>query len=160
MALEPGHPEDDQQHNTDGNLRPLSNLVLWLLLLCGFSNIWMGPCFKILRTQTWYVFNICRKYAPSPGVVAPGGRRRRPTPGVFFHSIFLIFCRAPVNTLRPAPPEDYQQHNTEFAMRARNEIPAAASVPEDLFLREVSAYDPSILIVIFIAFVYSCIAVN
>jgi len=41
---------------------------------------------------------------------------------------------------RPSPPELYQLHNTEFAMKARSEVKAAASVPESLFLREVLPY--------------------
>lgn len=41
---------------------------------------------------------------------------------------------------RSAPPQDYQQRNAEFAMRARHELPAAASVSEELFLQEVLPY--------------------
>lgn len=41
---------------------------------------------------------------------------------------------------RPSPPEDYKLHNTEFALKARNEVKAAADVPESLFMREVLPY--------------------
>lgn len=41
---------------------------------------------------------------------------------------------------RPAPPEEYQQHNAQFAMRARQEFRPAASVSEEMFLKEVLPY--------------------
>lgn len=41
---------------------------------------------------------------------------------------------------RTLASESYQKHNSEFAMKARHELPVAASVPEDMFLREVLPY--------------------
>lgn len=44
------------------------------------------------------------------------------------------------HSYRPAPPEEYRQHNAFFAMRARREVPAVKDVPEDLFQHEVLPY--------------------
>eukprot|EP00929_Paragymnodinium_shiwhaense_P112132 TRINITY_DN80386_c0_g1_i1.p1 TRINITY_DN80386_c0_g1~~TRINITY_DN80386_c0_g1_i1.p1 ORF type:complete len:371 (-),score=57.07 TRINITY_DN80386_c0_g1_i1:216-1202(-) len=42
--------------------------------------------------------------------------------------------------VRAKPSEDYIKSNTQFALRARQDVPAAATVPEALFLREVLPY--------------------
>lgn len=44
------------------------------------------------------------------------------------------------NSHVPLPSEAYQKQNAEFAMRARQELEAAASVDEDMFLRQVLPY--------------------
>mmetsp|Transcript_59289 Transcript_59289/g.152632 ORF Transcript_59289/g.152632 Transcript_59289/m.152632 type:complete len:333 (+) Transcript_59289:154-1152(+) len=40
----------------------------------------------------------------------------------------------------PLPSEEFLQRNTQFAMRAREELPAAATVPMKLFLSDVLPY--------------------
>lgn len=44
------------------------------------------------------------------------------------------------HSYRSLPPQPYQRSNAEFALRARLELPATASVSEDLFLRAVLPY--------------------